>query len=686
MQDFVIIKDFKDFSNEMMYIVQEIFFKLHQGPGIDDHARTFSSFLLAEIDKRNLNPLKQMRTIEQTKAVKVIIGEIVRGGQLNAAPLLEVENFTNWKKRPGGPSDVKESRIMDLKLCYNTFKFKEGKTLTQTFTIYKALMYELVNDGINLSKLEINTGFINRLLKKWLSFCQSLRNTNHVKESELAFLFDIPDDEEDTRSSQEYMNDLEEEYQAIALLAKSKSSSQNKLELRPTKDFEAKYNKVKVKLALLSSSTSAPKVSMIKNKGLIIEAYEWDEEEVSSDDNEMVEVKVLMALVEDNDDKKKYLDYLQKDLVFVKSSNDDIKVSISGFEIPWLSEVGGFILPNHDIGRILTAESQRNTTDPSVVVTDSLATDYDLADESSVCSTHLPPLEKLTGVEPVSGPKTIKSILKSNSTFKVEVLKCVIINEPSSAPAKSNKSASALKISLALAGKLNNVKFEDDPPLAIVMKELNKLKLQISKNQSSYSRNNKSQQSDVRKHIWYLDNECTRHMTGFDEKRGIIFNSNKEVVMIALRVRDVYVLNMTSSAQETCFFAKSSKNLNWLWHKRLAHLNFKTINKLAKQNLVIGLPLLVYSKDKPCSSCEQGKHHKASFKTKQTSSIKKCLHLLHIDLFGPVSPRSINHEKYTLFIVDKYSRYTWVYFMKKKSKAPETIMSFIKRVENQNDI
>ncbi|GJU64360.1 retrovirus-related pol polyprotein from transposon TNT 1-94 [Tanacetum coccineum] len=62
------------------------------------------------------------------------------------------------------------------------------------------------------------------------------------------------------------------------------------------------------------------------------------------------------------------------------------------------------------------------------------------------------------------------------------------------------------------------------------------------------------------------------------------------------------------------------------------------------------------SMDKPCSSCEKRKHHRASFKTEQTSSIKKCLHLLHMDLFGPVTPRSINHEKYTLVIVDEYSR------------------------------
>nr|GEZ63233.1 hypothetical protein [Tanacetum cinerariifolium] len=75
--------------------------------------------------------------------------------------------------------------------------------------------------------------------------------------------------------------------------------------IMPTKDFEAKDNKVKAKLALLSLSASAFKALMVKNKSLISEVYKWDEEEVSSDDNEMVEVKVLMALAKDNDDVSK---------------------------------------------------------------------------------------------------------------------------------------------------------------------------------------------------------------------------------------------------------------------------------------------------------------------------------------------------------------------------------------------
>ncbi|GKD54824.1 hypothetical protein Tco_1288211, partial [Tanacetum coccineum] len=321
-------------------------------------------------------------------------------------------------------------------------------------------------------------------------------STTFISTSIVQDFQDSPDDEEDTRSSHEYLNDLD---------SRKSSFSQHKPELRPTKDFKAKYNKVKAKLALLSSSASASKAISVKNKGLIAEAYEWDKEEVSSDDNKIVKGKVLMALaeendaiskegtingewvkismrkvhtlleMEDNDDRQTYLDYL---------------LSIPGVKRPWLSEAEGFILPNHDTGRILPAESQRNTTDPLVAVTNSSATDYDSADECLVCSTHFPPLKKLDGAEPISGPKTIKLILRSKSTFKAKTLKGVIIIEPSKAPAKGNKISLASKVNSTPAGKLKSVKIKDDPPLAIVIKELNDLKLQISKNQSSYSRNN----------------------------------------------------------------------------------------------------------------------------------------------------------------------------------------------------
>ena len=88
-----------------------------------------------------------------------------------------------------GPSDTKENRIMDLKLEYNTFKAKESESLSETYTRYKTLLNELSNDGVVLSKHEINVGFVNSLPEKWLNFSQGLRNANHIQNLELPQIY-----------------------------------------------------------------------------------------------------------------------------------------------------------------------------------------------------------------------------------------------------------------------------------------------------------------------------------------------------------------------------------------------------------------------------------------------------------------------------------------------------------------
>ncbi|GJX61947.1 hypothetical protein Tco_0294847 [Tanacetum coccineum] len=66
-----------------------------------------------------------------------------------------------------------------------------------------------------------------------------------------------------------------------------------------------------------------------------------------------------------------------------------------------------------------------------------------------------------------SNQRLSNPIFEVKSKFKAEALKSVIINEPSSAPTKGNKSSSALKVHSAPASKLKSVKIEDNPPLAI---------------------------------------------------------------------------------------------------------------------------------------------------------------------------------------------------------------------------
>nr|GFA48892.1 integrase, catalytic region, zinc finger, CCHC-type, peptidase aspartic, catalytic [Tanacetum cinerariifolium] len=53
-----------------------------------------------------------------------------------------------------------------------------------------------------------------------------------------------------------------------------------------------------------------------------------------------------------------------------------------------------------------------------------------------------------------------------------------------------------------------------------------------------------------------------------------------------------------------CLLSKASKNKSWLWHRRLNHLNFSTINDLARKDLVRGLPRLKFEKDHLCSACQ----------------------------------------------------------------------------------
>nr|GFC64039.1 retrovirus-related Pol polyprotein from transposon TNT 1-94 [Tanacetum cinerariifolium] len=124
------------------------------------------------------------------------------------------------------------------------------------------------------------------------------------------------------------------------------------------------------------------------------------------------------------------------------------------------------------------------------------------------------------------------------------------------------------------------------------------------------------------------------------------------------------------SASPICLMARATPTKSWLWHQRLSHLNFDTINDLAKNDLVSCLPKFKYAKEYLCPSCEQGKSKRASHPPNPIPNSKQRLHLLHIDLCGPMRVASFNGKWYVLVIVDDYSRYTWVHFLITKDETP----------------
>nr|GFB47220.1 hypothetical protein [Tanacetum cinerariifolium] len=93
-------------------------------------------------------------------------------------------------------------------------------------------------------------------------------------------------------------------------------------------------------------------------------------------------------------------------------------------------------------------------------------------------------------------------------------------------------------------------------------------------------------------------------------------------------------LNDIASNSSNCLLAKASFLQSWLWHQRLSHLNFVTINNLVKNNLVRGLPKMKFKKDHLCYACEQRKIHRKHHKSKTDFALNKPLYLLHMNLCG----------------------------------------------------
>ena len=144
---------------------------------------------------------------------------------------------------------------------------------------------------------------------------------------------------------------------------------------------------------------------------------------------------------------------------------------------------------------------------------------------------------------------------------------------------------------------------------------------------------------------------------------------DNETLFIGQRIENVYVFKIDNDepTNGTCLSAMNDNG--WLWHRRLGHAHMNLIYKLAKKDLVIGLPKISFEKDRLCGACQQGKQTKISFKSKNIVSTSRPLQLLHMDLIGPSRTMSLGGKLYILVIVDDFSRFTWVTFLAHKNEA-----------------
>nr|GEY12539.1 hypothetical protein [Tanacetum cinerariifolium] len=206
-----------------------------------------------------------------------------------------------------------------------------------------------------------------------------------------------------------------------------------------------------------------------------------------------------------------------------------------------------------------------------------------------------------------------------------------------------------------------------------------------------------------------IDSGCSRHMTGnkcyisdyedydggfvsFGDDKGRIYGRGK-IKTRTLDFDDVYfckelnvdLMSVVPTGGLTCLYAKVAIDESNLWHRRLGHINYKTMNKLVRRNLVRGLPLNIFENAHGCVACHKGKQHKASYKAKLVNSISKTLHMLHMDQFGPINVKSLMKKSYCLVITDDFSRFSWVFFFATKDATSKILKTFRKGIENQLD-
>ncbi|GJY48936.1 putative ribonuclease H-like domain-containing protein [Tanacetum coccineum] len=189
-----------------------------------------------------------------------------------------------------------------------------------------------------------------------------------------------------------------------------------------------------------------------------------------------------------------------------------------------------------------------------------------------------------------------------------------------------------------------------------------------------------SQMCDKKNGVLFTETECLILSPDFKLPDG------SQVLLKVPKKNNMYrfdLKNVVPSKGLTCLFEKAINDESKMWHMRLGHINFKTMNKLVKGNLVRGFPSKIFENDHTCVACQKGKQHKASCKSKLVNSVSQPLQILHMDLFGLTFVKSIMGKMYCLVVTDDYSKFSWVFFLAKKDESSGILKDFITGIENQ---
>jgi ligand-binding SRPBCC domain-containing protein len=149
-------------------------------------------------------------------------------------------------------------------------------------------------------------------------------------------------------------------------------------------------------------------------------------------------------------------------------------------------------------------------------------------------------------------------------------------------------------------------------------------------------------------------------------------------------VNRLYLLHLKFT-QPTCLAVRRrSDEVVWRWHERIRHVNMAALQKLAREELVHGLPE-IGQVGQLFKTCQAGKQRRTSFLVKVEYQAERRIDLVHGDLCGPISPATSRGNKYLLH-VDDLSRYMWVAMIHFKDHAAAAIKDIQARAEGESGL
>ena len=119
-------------------------------------------------------------------------------------------------------------------------------------------------------------------------------------------------------------------------------------------------------------------------------------------------------------------------------------------------------------------------------------------------------------------------------------------------------------------------------------------------------------------------------------------------------------------------------------HRLFGHLNYDSLRSLTRKNMVIGLKLSMEDLrviPPTCPACAMGKMTRASFPLSESSRVSEFLSLVHSDLWGPAPVQTASGSHYMMMLLDDFSCWTWVFFLRRKSDTFSAFQEWKSQIE-----